>query len=148
MHCIFFNIKVWIDWQWQHNDPEWTFWHCSKDLKEQYGVLDSLDVSVNGLDILLFVNCLDIFTKSISILLQKKISPLSFKHLHHPKSDQLQYSPNNISRSSRGKVMKISKLITKGRTLWSYTKFSQLFLKEMYVDLCGEFVCGSWALKG
>ena len=28
------------------------------------------------------------------------------------------------------------------------TKFSQLFLKEMYGDRCGEFVCGSWGLEG
>ena len=36
-----------------------------------------------------------------------------------PKSDQHQFSPNNISRSSRVKVMRITKLITKGRMLWS-----------------------------
>ena len=34
-----------------------------------------------------------------------------------PKSDQHQFSPNNISRSSRVKVMRMTKLITKGRTL-------------------------------
>ena len=34
-----------------------------------------------------------------------------------PKSDQHQFSPNNISRSSRVKVMRITKLITKGRML-------------------------------
>ena len=34
-----------------------------------------------------------------------------------PKSDHHQFSPNNISRSSRLKVMRITKLITKGRTL-------------------------------
>ena len=27
-------------------------------------------------------------------------------------------------------------------------KFSQLFLKEMYGDQCGESVSGSWCLKG
>ena len=32
-----------------------------------------------------------------------------------PKSDQHQFSPNNSSRSSRIKDMRISKLITKGR---------------------------------
>ena len=37
------------------------------------------------------------------------------------------------------KVMRITKLITKGRTLWSWTKFSQLLLKEMYGDWSGEF---------
>ena len=36
-----------------------------------------------------------------------------------PKSDQHQFSPNNISRSSRVKVMRITKLITKWRILWS-----------------------------
>ena len=36
-----------------------------------------------------------------------------------PKSDQHEYSPNNISRSSRVKVMRITQLITKGRMLWS-----------------------------
>ena len=39
-----------------------------------------------------------------------KINPLG------PKSDQHQFSPN-ISRSSRVKVMRITKLITKGRML-------------------------------
>ena len=34
-----------------------------------------------------------------------------------PKSDQHQFSPNNISRSSKVKVMRITKLITKGRML-------------------------------
>ena len=34
-----------------------------------------------------------------------------------PKSDQHQFSPNNISRSSREKVMRITKLITTGRML-------------------------------
>ena len=36
-----------------------------------------------------------------------------------PKSDQHQFSPNNISRSSRVKVMRITNLIIKGRILWS-----------------------------
>ena len=35
-----------------------------------------------------------------------------------PKSDQHQFSPNNISRSSRVKVMRITKFITKVRMLW------------------------------
>ena len=34
-----------------------------------------------------------------------------------PKRDQHQFSPNNISRSSREKVMRITKLIIKGRLL-------------------------------
>ena len=44
--------------------------------------------------------------------------------------------------------MRITKLINKGRRFWSSTKFSQLFLKEMYAGQSGEFVCGSWGLKG
>ena len=39
------------------------------------------------------------------------LNPLGLKSDHH------QFSPNNISRSSRVKVMRITKLITKGRTL-------------------------------
>ena len=35
-----------------------------------------------------------------------------------PKSVQHQFSPNNISRSTRVKVMRINKLMTKGRILW------------------------------
>ena len=34
-----------------------------------------------------------------------------------PKSDQHQFSPNNIRRSSRVKFMRITKLITTGRML-------------------------------
>ena len=34
-----------------------------------------------------------------------------------PKSDQQQFSPNNIRKSSRVKVMRISKMITKGKML-------------------------------
>ena len=34
-----------------------------------------------------------------------------------PKSDQHQFSPNNVSRSLRVKVMRITKFITKGRSL-------------------------------
>ena len=45
-----------------------------------------------------------------------------------PKSDQHQFSPNNISKSSRVKVMRIGKMITKGKMLWSFIKFSQLIL--------------------
>ena len=71
-----------------------------------------------------------------------------FFNLLGPKSDQHQFSPNNISRSSRVKVMRITKLITKGRILWSSTKFSPLFLKEMYGHQCRESVCRSWGLKG
>ena len=42
---------------------------------------------------------------------QRELNPLG------PTSDQHQFSPNIISRSSRVKVMRITKLITKGRML-------------------------------
>ena len=58
--------------------------------------------------------------------------------------DQHQYSPNT-SRSSRV-VMRINKLITKGRTLWTNQILSTIS-KEMYGDQPGEFVCGPWDLK-
>ena len=38
-------------------------------LKERYGSLDGLDVPMNGLDILLFINCIDIFSEIILVLL-------------------------------------------------------------------------------
>ena len=70
------------------------------------------------------------------------INPLS------PNSDQQQFSPNNIHTLSRDKVMRINKMIIIEKILWSFIKFSQLILKEMYEDQFGEFVCGYWGLKG
>ena len=43
-----------------------------------------------------------------------------------PKSDQHQFSPNNIHTKSREKVVRINKMITSGKKLWSFIKFSQL----------------------
>ena len=66
-----------------------------------------------------------ICTKPVLMFQRKKamhLRPLG------PKSDQQQFSPNNISKSSRVKVMRISKMITKGKMLWSFIKFSQLIL--------------------
>ena len=37
--------------------------------KERYGSLDSLDVSIDGVDISLFLNSLDIFAESMLVLL-------------------------------------------------------------------------------
>ena len=59
-----------------------------------------------------------------------------------PKSDQHLFSPYNISRSSRVKVMRITKFIIKGTGILN--QILSLFLKEMYGDQSGEFVCGSW----
>ena len=43
-------------------------------------------------------------------------------------SDQ-QFSPNNIHTLSRDKVMRINKMITIEKMLWSFIKFSQLIVK-------------------
>ena len=53
-----------------------------------------------------------------------------------------------ITAQVREKIMRTKIMIKKGKMLWSFIKFSQLFLKEMYGDQSGEFVCGSWDLKG
>ena len=71
-----------------------------------------------------------------------RINPLSAN------SDQKQFSPNNIHTLSRDKVMRINKMITKGKMPWSFIKFSQVILKKIYGDQFGEFVCGYWGLKG
>ena len=60
-----------------------------------------------------------------------------------PKSDQHQFSPNNSSRSSRVKVMRITKLSIKGRILdlkpnslsYSSKKCMEISLENLYVDL-------------
>ena len=51
-------------------------------------------------------------TKYFEWTLITKINPLG------QKSDQHQFSPNNIGRSSRVKVMRITNLIIEGRMLW------------------------------
>ena len=38
-------------------------------LKERYECLDGLDVSIDGVEILIFLNSLDIFAESILVLL-------------------------------------------------------------------------------
>ena len=40
--------------------------------------------------------------------------------------------------------MRINKMITKGKTLRPFVKFSQLISKEMYYNQSGEFFCGYW----
>ena len=44
-------------------------------------------------------------------------------------SDQHKISPNVIHTFSRDKVMRINKMINKGKMPWSFIKFSQLILK-------------------
>ena len=50
------------------------------------------------------------------------INPLS------PNSDQHQFSPNNIHMLPREMVMRVNKIVTKEKMLWSVFKFSQLIL--------------------
>ena len=52
-----------------------------------------------------------------------RINPLS------PNSDQHQFSPNNIPRLSRDKVVRRNKMITKEKMPSSFIKFSQVILK-------------------
>ena len=44
--------------------------------------------------------------------------------------------------TQKKRVMIINKMITNGEILWSFVKFSQLILKEIYDAQSGEFVCG------
>ena len=44
------------------------------------------------------------------------------------KSDQHKFCPDNANRQSREKIMRINKMITKGKILWSFIKFSQLIV--------------------
>ena len=50
------------------------------------------------------------------------LNPLS------PNSDQHQFSPNNVHMLSREMVMRLNKMVTKEKMLWSVIKFSQLIL--------------------
>ena len=50
-------------------------------------------------------------------VLELKLSYVTSVNPLGPKSVQHQFSPNNMSRSSRVKVMRITKLMTKGRKL-------------------------------
>ena len=52
----------------------------------------------------------------------EQINPLS------PDSDQHQFSPNNIHMLPREMIMRVNKMITKEKMLWSVIKLSQLIL--------------------
>ena len=62
--------------------------------------------------------------------------------------DEHQFSPNNIHTSSREKVMRINKMITKKKCLDLLSNSLNTFFKKMYRNQFGEFVCGYWGLKG
>ena len=75
-------------------------------------------------------------------------------HQHNilsPNSAQNQFSPNDTHRLSWAKstrIFSMSKVYDhKEKNIWSFTKFSQLILQEMYGDQFGEFVCGYWGLR-
>ena len=53
------------------------------------------------------------------------INPSSSRHY-----GQHQFSPNRIYASSRELVMRINKVMFKGKVLWSFNKFSQIILEE------------------
>ena len=50
------------------NDPEWRLRQQRWDLKQRYGPLDNIDVSMDHLDILLFINSLVILSKNLLVL--------------------------------------------------------------------------------
>ena len=99
------------------------------------------------------------FTHSVAVY-QKKLGPsfqtsrqmktnifTNFNPLS-PNGDQHQFSPNNIHTSSREKVMRITKIITKKKCLDLISNSLNTFSKKMYRNRFGEFVCGYWGLKG
>ena len=75
-------------------------------------------------------------------LVNSVLNPLS------PNSDQHQFSPNNIHRLSSATSMRINQMIIKRRISDLLSISPNSFLKEMYRDQFGEFVCGYWCLKG
>ena len=65
-----------------------------------------------------------------------------------PNSDEHQFSPCDIRRLSRAKSMRINKMIAERKIFDMLLNSLNLFLKEMYGDQSGEFVCGYYGLKG
>ena len=76
------------------------------------------------------------------------LSPSKWFNPFSPNGDQHQFSPNNIHTSSREKVMRINKIITKNKCLDLLSNSLNTFFKKMYRNQFGEFVCGYWGLKG
>ena len=99
------------------------------------------------------------FTRSVAVY-QKKLGPsfqtskqmkinsiLNFNPLS-PNGDQHQFSPKNIHTSSREKVMRINKMITKKKCLDLLSNSLNTVFKKMYRNQFGEIVCGYWGSKG
>ena len=97
-------------------------WYSDWFIKSHLMFLIALEVNCNTEILQLSLQC----TKRIG---QSKecfpwwVNPLSTN------SDQQQFSPHNIHTLSRDKVMRINKMITKEKMLWSFIKFSQLIVK-------------------
>ena len=43
--------------------------------------------------------------------------------------------------------MRISEMLTLGKMLWFFNKFSQLIFREIYGGKSGEFACWYWGFK-
>ena len=60
-----------------------------------------------------------------------------------PRNDQYQFSPNSINAFSREKVMRINKMITRGKMLsfknilltYSFWKCMEISMENLYVDI-------------
>ena len=88
-------------------------------------------------------------SKDVVSHIEKEAMGLSIFNPLSPDSDQHQFSPNNIQWLSRDTVKRINKLmITKTKYLDLLLNSLDWFLKEMYADQFGEFVCWYWDLKG
>ena len=62
------------------------------------------------------------------------LNPLS------PNSDHRQFSPNNIHMLPREMVMRVNKMISKDKILWSVIKLSQLIKKCMKISMESLYV--------
>ena len=62
--------------------------------------------------------------------------------LFSPKSDEHEYSLNNIRTSSGYKAMRISKKFTQNKMLSSFILFLRVFVKEMYGDQSVLWILG------
>ena len=67
--------------------------------------------------------------RSLPVPLKSLTKRVSFRKSKSPDSDQHQFSPKNINRQSKRKVMRITTMITTEKILWSFIKLSQLILK-------------------
>ena len=99
----------------------------AKEIEDLLEVCESLSLNFNTV-----VSCFEEYTTPLWILnLSLSFVTIFIQScpLFNPlsaKSDKHQFSPNDINMQSREEVMRIDKMITKGKMLWSFFKFSQL----------------------